>query len=573
MSERFRTLEHRIEQALDAIADGDYTFAAPAAIAFGIPPRTLQRRLASTHTSLFDRQPHGYKLTLEQRDSIVAYLTRLDKLAISARLRHLRGAANFLLAQANPVDLPRVGQHWPARFLAQNPQFYRRKQAPLAIERKNSLTVEGIRLHFRKFREAQDEYGIQPEDTWNMDESGFRIGVGRGHTVITLIPKGALRIVDPGVRDLISDVEAISAGGCSIPPMLIVPGVNILNKWVEENDLADDIVLATTDTGYSDDIKAFEWLKHFDVHSQKSQKGGFRMLIMDNYGSHLTYEFLQYADLHNIIIFTLPPHSTHVTQPLDVGIFQPMKHYHSEVIDEVIRLGAVNFNKQDFFASFMSLRAKAFTESNILSAWKHTGFFPFAPKIVMEKIRLTQPVSPSRSPQRDPFASSSPVIGTPHGASEVIKAGKDLQDHLDDQEIPEETREDFNRFIKGSIEAAHSLALAERDIQATHDHSKLKAKRDKLAGSVAQKGGVITVSQARGRIRAFVEEERVKEKRKEERIKKVDVNAREKWNKACAKGFKLTGKKAQEWINNWAELLEQEYLDGATSEEFIGLLS
>jgi len=55
--------------------------------------------------------------------------------------------------------------------------------------------------------------------------------------VITLIKKEPLRAIDPAVRDLVSDVEAISAGGGKIPPMLIISEINILNKWVQENDL------------------------------------------------------------------------------------------------------------------------------------------------------------------------------------------------------------------------------------------------------------------------------------------------------------------------------------------------
>ena len=58
------------------------------------------------------------------------------------------------------------------------------------------------------------------------------------------------------------------------------------------------------------------------------------MLIMDGYGSHMTYEFFTYAKRNQIELFRLPPHSTHLTQPLDVGCFQPFKHYHSEGIDD-----------------------------------------------------------------------------------------------------------------------------------------------------------------------------------------------------------------------------------------------
>jgi len=86
MSEYYINLKYRIEEATDAFHDGEYKFAAQA---FEVPVRTLQRRLAGTYTSLFEREPHEYILNTEQREAICLYLTRLDKLSIPARLRHL----------------------------------------------------------------------------------------------------------------------------------------------------------------------------------------------------------------------------------------------------------------------------------------------------------------------------------------------------------------------------------------------------------------------------------------------------------------------------------------------------
>ena len=294
-------------------------------------------------------------------------------LSISARLRHLREAANFLLQQTNLVNSLRVEQHWSVRFLQQNSQFFKRKQTSLVADRKTSLTVEMAKQHFYDFRDVLTKYAIQSNDIWNMNESDFHIEVERDHLVITLIKKKPLRAIDSGVRNLVSDVKTINAEREKISLMLIIFGINILNKWVQKNDLNDDLLLATTEFEYSNDEKIFDWLKHFDFHSRKTQIEAHRLLIMNNYESHLIYEFLQYVDFHNIVIFTLLSHSTHVTQSLNVRIFQLMKHYHSKVIDETIRLGSTSFNKQNFLASFTSLRAKAFTESNIRSAFKHTG--------------------------------------------------------------------------------------------------------------------------------------------------------------------------------------------------------
>ena len=77
-----------------------------------------------------------------------------------------------------------------------------------------------------------------------MDETGFRAGCGRAHWVITLDPEKPMLLTDPDNREYITSVESISGGGKTIPPMLILCGIQILEKWAQENDLDDDILLA-----------------------------------------------------------------------------------------------------------------------------------------------------------------------------------------------------------------------------------------------------------------------------------------------------------------------------------------
>ena len=130
--------------------------------------------------------------------------------------------------------------------------------------------------------------------------------------------------------------------------MLMLCGIPILEKWAEEKDLDEDILLATSPKEYSIDELALQWLEHFEIHSQKSQVRIWRLLILDGYGSHLTYEFYEYAQNHHIELFRLPPLSTHRTQLLDVGCFQPFKRYHEKAIDSDIRSGGGDFGKLEF---------------------------------------------------------------------------------------------------------------------------------------------------------------------------------------------------------------------------------
>ena len=82
---------------------------------------------------------------------------------------------------------------------------------------------------------------------------------------------------------------------------------------------------------------------------------------------------------NNIIPFGLPPHLTHLLQPLDVVVFQPLKHYHAKALDILVRDGCVTITKIEFLACIEGVRRQAFKKTTILSAFKKTGINPWNP--------------------------------------------------------------------------------------------------------------------------------------------------------------------------------------------------
>ena len=111
------------------------------------------------------------------------------------------------------------------------------------------------------------------------------------------------------------------------------------------------------------------------------------MLVMNGHSSHMTCEFLNYTTEHKICLFTFPVHSTHITQPLNVKVFQPYKHWHAESVDQVMHSGATEFNKLDFFHLFPQMKAKTMTPATIRHAWEKTGLYSYNSDIVLNKIR------------------------------------------------------------------------------------------------------------------------------------------------------------------------------------------
>ena len=80
------------------------------------------------------------------------------------------------------------------------------------------------------------------------NETGFRIGVGQDQWVITKNELGRLYMEDPENREYLSSLECVGGGGDVLPNMLILSGKQHLEKWVEENNLDDDVALAEVTT-------------------------------------------------------------------------------------------------------------------------------------------------------------------------------------------------------------------------------------------------------------------------------------------------------------------------------------
>lgn len=85
------------------------------------------------------------------------------------------------------------------------------------------------------------------------------------------------------------------------------------------------------------------------------------------------------------------PHSTHRLQPLDVGIFSPLAHIHSQEIDQLIQSsgGFLRLTKRGFWRLF-AVAWEGSVTSNFKLAFAGPGIFPLEPekvlRLVMAKI-------------------------------------------------------------------------------------------------------------------------------------------------------------------------------------------
>jgi hypothetical protein len=149
------------------------------------------------------------------------------------------------------------------------------------------------------------EYNIKPENCWNFDETGWRIGCLGGRLVFTFPDVSAIYMADPDTRESLTTIEAINVMGDYAPAMIILPGFTFLEKYFD-NNISDNVIFATNQesgSGYTNNMLAIDWLIAFEKATRpgtKTCKGTihnseWRLLLMDNHGSHLTKEFMNYC--------------------------------------------------------------------------------------------------------------------------------------------------------------------------------------------------------------------------------------------------------------------------------------
>jgi len=376
------------------------------------------------------------------------------------------GSISFVEIGADPktglIDVTCVGPQWYRRFLLRHPDLKAVQSRSLDYDRAKANDPVTILEYFQLVKDTIQKYKIKGKLIFNMDEKGFLIGLIRKSmkVIISSSEKNAF-LRQPGNRQTVTVVEAIGTGGQDIPPMVILKGEHHLFGWYKK-PLPPGWVTAISPNGWTDAYLALEWLKrNFEPYTRPQNSDDWRLLILDGHESHITWEFIAYAMSHKIICLCLPPHSSHVTQPLDVGIFSPYEGAYSKALADAQREGITGIDKILFLEIFQIARAAAFTQRNIRGAFRGAGLSPLNPASVIAKLPKipksaettnSAPVSQDSSsgkPDSDDLdkGSSPGNVGsgecprTPRSSERVKRHLEDIMNELDDLEVDFDTSE------------------------------------------------------------------------------------------------------------------------------------
>jgi hypothetical protein len=82
----------------------------------------------------------------------------------------------------------------------------------------------------------------------------------------------------------------------------------------------------------------------------------------------------------------LPSHTSHLIQPLDVGLFSPLKKALGITLEPIFGKEVSRLHKSEWLTDYIEAREKAFCEDNVLDSWCGAELIPFNLEKVLQHI-------------------------------------------------------------------------------------------------------------------------------------------------------------------------------------------
>jgi len=120
-----------------------------------------------------------------------------------------------------------------------------------------------------------------------------------------------------------------------------------------------------------------EWFILFERATVTKANRKKHLLICDGYRSHISAKTIAFYIQHDIELLLIPPHSSHLYRPLDVGVFSLLKHAMTDEMDNVIWYGVSTIKKFEWLEAYRNACLQALIPSNIKFRFSNISLIPF----------------------------------------------------------------------------------------------------------------------------------------------------------------------------------------------------
>lgn len=341
---------------------------------YGVPKSTLHDKVSGKSGLNAKSGSQRRLLSDEEESRLAAFLCGCAAIGYAKSRKDVLAIAQQIVNSHHPESQPEVSKGWWDSFKRRHPELTLRHSEALSYARAAANNPEAIQKYFDLLQQTLQENGLthKPAQIFNCDESGLPL-THKPPKVVAKVGQKHPYAVTSGDKAQITILACGNAAGYCIPPMVIFDRKSLNPDWAIGE--VPGTFYGLSDSGWIDTELFDEWFKnHFLHHAPPTRP---LLLLLDGHSSHYQPELIQAAATEGVIIFCLPPHTTHLLQPLDNCAFGSLKqHWGEECQKYCARNPGKVVTRYNFSGIFSSAWLQGMSLANIIGSFKQAGIYP-----------------------------------------------------------------------------------------------------------------------------------------------------------------------------------------------------
>ncbi|KAL0868247.1 hypothetical protein ABMA27_007778 [Loxostege sticticalis] len=343
-------------QAVDAVRSGLSGY--EAAKTYGIPRKTIMDHVNGRR---------GQKSSTLGRPPVLS----ADSEKELANCLHVMERHGFGLSRKeNKIETPFTdgipGNDWFSNFMTRH---------NFCIFSGNLIIQEFYNILEKVVKELELEN--KPEKIYNLDETSY-CSDPKKTKVVGLKGYPSTRTTSSAGKANTTVLFASNAAGGKGPPFIIFKGKNVWSAWTSE-EAYPGTKYSATPNGWIDSETFEEYMTKSFIPMVKDDKEP-TLLIFDGHSTHVQLSVFEKAKQNNITIIKLPPHSSHLLQPLDLEerpVFKPYKDLWDQEMVKWQRTNKGEKLPKDQFSVTVGKVWENLDPNVIKKGFEKSGIYPF----------------------------------------------------------------------------------------------------------------------------------------------------------------------------------------------------
>lgn len=370
-----------LDKAIKDVADGTLRIRA-AAEKYSISKSTIHRKYHGANI-----KKYGGQTVFSTKDEMhIAYglllaakwgfpFTHMDLKQIVKQFLDRKGVVIKIFKN----NLP--GRIWLKGFLNRHKRLLSNRFSENIKRARAMVSAQTINAYFDNLEVTLAN--VPPENIINFDETNMCDDPGQQTIIVRRGAKHAERIID-ATKSSTSVMFSIAGDGTLLPLHIVYKSKHVYDTWTENGP--EGAIYDCSKSGWFDGVLFEKWFTNVAFEYLR-RRDGVKVLIGDNLASHVSISVIEKCDKNNIRFVLLPPNSTHLTQPLDVAFFRPLKQAWRKNLLDWKKRNRGTLPKSMFPAQLnQTLISLENSKTNAISGFRACGIIPFDRNQVLKRL-------------------------------------------------------------------------------------------------------------------------------------------------------------------------------------------